>query len=143
VPVLGPQIIKKGAPLEYELQRHVQIGPVLVHTKAMLFSKHEGSTGQMRMAAIKFTGRTAVVWSTKVRALTSSEVLVYDGSNTLMQTNDEEIRNRNKAEVAQRNGVRQLDATRSRAPNGAHTRNRTGFGTAGGAARLGASRGAK
>jgi hypothetical protein len=131
VPVLGPQIIKKGAPLEYELQRHVQIGPMLVYTKAM-FSKHEWSTGQMRKAAIKFNGRTAAVWSTKVRALTSSEVLVYDGSNTLMQTNDEEIRNRNKAEVAQRNGVRQLDATRSRAPNGAHTRNRTGFGTAGG-----------
>jgi hypothetical protein len=47
---------------------HVQIGPVLVHTKAMS-TKHEWSTGKMRKAAIKFNGRTAVVWSTEVRKL--------------------------------------------------------------------------
>jgi hypothetical protein len=63
-----------------------------------MFSKHEWSTGKMlRKAAIKFNGRTAVVWSTnKVRKLTSSEVLLYDGSNTLIRTNDEEIATRQK-----------------------------------------------
>jgi hypothetical protein len=67
---------------------HMQIQPLLVHTNNAMFSKHEWGTGQMRKAAIKFNGRTAVVWSTKVRSLKSSEVLVYDGSNSLIQTND-------------------------------------------------------
>jgi hypothetical protein len=61
-----------------------------------MFSKHEWGTGQMRKAAIKFNGRIAAVWSTKVRSLKSSEVLVYDGSNTLIQTNDEDIATRQK-----------------------------------------------
>jgi hypothetical protein len=50
----------------------------------------------MRKAAIRFNERTAVVWSTKVRSLKSSEVLVYDGSSSLIQTNDEEIATRQK-----------------------------------------------
>ena len=50
----------------------------------------------MRKAAIKFNGRTTVVWSTKVRKLTSSEVLIYDGGNTLIRTTDEDIATRQK-----------------------------------------------
>ena len=68
---------------------------MLVHTRAM-FSKHEWSTGQMRKAAVKFDGRTAVVWSTKVNRLTSSQVLLYDGSNTLISTTDEDIATKQK-----------------------------------------------
>ena len=81
-----------GKPICYT---HVQIGPMLVHTRAM-FSKHEWSTGQMRKAAVKFDGRTAVVWSTKVNRLTSSQVLLYDGSNTLISTTDEDIATKQK-----------------------------------------------
>jgi hypothetical protein len=61
-----------------------------VHTRAM-FTRHERSTGQMRKAAVKFDGRTAVVWSAKVNKLTSTQVLLYDGSNTLISTTDEDI----------------------------------------------------
>jgi hypothetical protein len=68
---------------------------MLVHTRAM-FTKHEWSTGQMRKAAIKFDGRTTVVWSTKVNRLTSSQVLLYDGSNTLISTTDEDIATKQK-----------------------------------------------
>jgi hypothetical protein len=74
----------------------MQIQPLLqVHTKAM-FTKHEWCTGQMRKAAIKFNGRTAVVWPTKVHSVRSSKVLVYDGSSSLIQTTDEEIATRQK-----------------------------------------------
>jgi hypothetical protein len=69
---------------------HLQIQPLLVHTKDM-FIKHERGTGQMRKAAIKFNRRTAVVWSTKVHSVRSSKVMVYDGGNSLLQTTDEEI----------------------------------------------------
>jgi hypothetical protein len=61
-----------------------------------MFSKHEWDTGQMRKAAIKSNGRTAVVWPTKARSLKSPEVLVCDGSNSLIQTSDKEIATRQK-----------------------------------------------
>jgi hypothetical protein len=38
----------------------------LVHTKDMYIKHERGTGGQMRKAAIKYNGRTAVVWSTEV-----------------------------------------------------------------------------
>ena len=65
-----------GQPLCFtHTQTQATTTSALVHTKAM-FSKHEWGTGQMRKAAIKSNGRTAVVWSTKARSLKSPEVLV-------------------------------------------------------------------
>jgi hypothetical protein len=45
----------------------------------------------MRKAAIKYNGRTAVVWSTETDSLRSSKVMAYDGGKNLIRTTDEEI----------------------------------------------------
>ena len=53
---------------------HVQIGPMLVHTRAM-YTRHEKSTGQMRKAAVNQRGGRSL-WSERRQSeISSGEIL--------------------------------------------------------------------